>query len=176
MGFPFGSRADDSLRTLTRRWRKDVMSTRSSSFAQNYIHSLFSVTQLSPNLAQNSFATEGRDDDEAHKDDEKLEGLLVQLKDPSDRESLLSAIKELHDSDAEATSMAAEKDDSSSMRAAVETRIVVDLYAEALDQWLREAIELDSEAEWWDNVGRTYTSVLSYLLASELFKFSSFDP
>jgi nuclear control of ATPase protein 2 len=108
--------------------------------------------------------------------DEKLEGLLVQLKDPSDRESLLSAIKELHDSDAEATSMAAEKDDSSSMRAAVETRIVVDLYAEALDQWLREAIELDSEAEWWDNVGRTYTSVLSYLLASELFKFSSFDP
>lgn len=137
----------------------------SSSFADNYVQSLLFTAQSSNKLqvtAENAALDSDGKNDFAR--DEQLEGLLVQLKSPTNGDALRAAVEALHESDVGVGTLS--RSENSTLRAAVETRVVVGVYAEALDQWLQEAIELDSEAEWWDNVGRTSSSVLSYLLAS----------
>ena len=141
------------------------MSTRSSSFADNYVQSLLSTAQSSSKLCSFNEEAIVANETEDLARDQRLENLLVQLKSPANRDTLRSVVKELLETDSSSGTLT--RADNNAVRAAVETRVVVGIYAEALDQWLQEAIELDSEAEWWDNVGRTNVSVLSYLLASE---------
>lgn len=129
-----------------------------SSFAENYVQSLLSAAHSSKSL---SSLSQEIVEEQVDVRDEKLEGLLVQLKSYSNRDALHASVRTLHEADGGSWAL------SSSLRAELETRIIVGIYAEALDQCLKEAIEFDSEAEWWDNVGRTSTSVSSYLLASE---------
>ena len=51
-------------------------------------------------------------------------------------------------------------------------RLVAAVYTEALDILLAEAIEAESESEWWADLGRSRLSVAHYLLQSiyPLFK------
>lgn len=45
--------------------------------------------------------------------------------------------------------------------------LVVDLYSEALDIFLNESSQAESEAEWWAEVERSRQNVALYLLQSE---------
>jgi nuclear-control-of-ATPase protein 2 len=46
-------------------------------------------------------------------------------------------------------------------------RLVTGIYAHTLDVYLSEAIEAETEAEWWANIERSERNVLLYLIQSE---------
>jgi nuclear control of ATPase protein 2 len=46
-------------------------------------------------------------------------------------------------------------------------KLVVGLYAHALDIYLLEAIEVETEAEWWADIEHSPPSVMLYLLQSK---------
>ena len=133
-----------------------------SSFASTHVQSLLQAAQSSvPSTPE--YEVVGSLDAEQHPPEHKFYPLLLQLQSPLDKAALRKTLLSLYENQNEAVS-----GEELAVRAALERRIIVGLYAEALDQFLREAREADSEAEWWDSTTRSSLSVASYLLASEL--------
>jgi len=54
------------------------------------------------------------------------------------------------------------------LKDAVLGRLVAAVYTEALDILLSEAIEAETEADWWADLGRSQLSVTHYLIQSML--------
>ena len=131
-----------------------------SSFAATHVQSLLKTAQsisTPENEAVDSF--ENRAEQSPHA--QTLYPLLLRLKSPLDKETLRTTLLALYERQYEIASR-----EDLLIRVALERKIVVGLYAEALDQFLKEAREADSEAEWWDSVARSSRSVAWYLLAS----------
>jgi nuclear-control-of-ATPase protein 2 len=52
------------------------------------------------------------------------------------------------------------------LKYAIVTKLVVAVYAEALDTYLTQATEVEAEAEWWADIERSRFNVTWYLLQS----------
>ena len=46
-------------------------------------------------------------------------------------------------------------------------KLLVNLYAQALDTYLGQAMQVEAEADWWSDIERSRLNVLMYLLQSE---------
>jgi nuclear-control-of-ATPase protein 2 len=95
---------------------------------------------------------------------EKLHSLLVSLQPPASQDAVDHAIEylvdrsgDLHVADSQETAL----------KNAVIGQAAVGLYAQALDIYLNEATDIESEAEWWANVERSRVGVAWFLLQSE---------
>ncbi|EJC98511.1 NCA2-domain-containing protein [Fomitiporia mediterranea MF3/22] len=132
-----------------------------SSFAATHVHSLLAAVKSVPLTPKNEVAVSSDETKEQSSREQKSNALLHQLNSPFDKSSLRSTLLELYEQSSELAS-----GEEFVIRTALERRIVVGLYAEALDQWLQEARETDSEAEWWDAVSRSLRSLAWYLLAT----------
>jgi nuclear-control-of-ATPase protein 2 len=53
------------------------------------------------------------------------------------------------------------------LKRAVIGKIIISLYAEALDTYLTEASQVEAEAEWWADVERSPRNVAYYFVQSE---------
>lgn len=127
-----------------------------SSFATNHVQSL--VLRTSSDVE--NIASENRDSQET----EALYSLLAKLKQPLDNVVLKSTLEEL--ATIEDASVEPSSNEKNTLQGILENKILVSLYAQALDLCLKEATEADSEAQWWEDIGRSWQSVAWYFLAS----------
>jgi nuclear-control-of-ATPase protein 2 len=101
---------------------------------------------------------------------ETLRSLLVTLSTPVSRSiigDIINSLVELeHNS---ASSIAAVDAEEELLKRAVIGKLVVGLYAEALDTYLSQASEVESESEWWADIERSRQNVAWYLLQSTSF-------
>ncbi|KAI5114909.1 hypothetical protein M0805_004832 [Coniferiporia weirii] len=135
-----------------------------SSFAVNHVRSLVSTASSVDDKPEAS-VSRSRQSSQG----EELHSLLLQLSSPFDKHALHGTLRTLGDregSDAPLTQPV--QDENNNIRDTLENRIIVGVYAEVLDLWLKEASEADSEAEWWAGTARSRQSVAWYLLASKL--------
>jgi nuclear-control-of-ATPase protein 2 len=98
---------------------------------------------------------------------EALRSLLGSLKPPVSQSSVDEALKYLAREDRNAlviTEDAPEQE--KALKDAVVGQVAVGLYARSLDIYLNEAMDIEAEAEWWANVGRSSISVAWFLLQS----------
>ncbi|KAF9013543.1 ATP synthase regulation protein NCA2-domain-containing protein [Cyathus striatus] len=58
------------------------------------------------------------------------------------------------------------------LKHAIISKLVVSIYAESLDLYLNQAIQVEADAEWWADVERSRLNVAWYLLQSMFFFFS----
>ncbi|KAJ7805151.1 NCA2-domain-containing protein [Mycena olivaceomarginata] len=96
---------------------------------------------------------------------ETLRSLLGSLKPPVSQSSVDEALKYLAREDRNAlviTEDAPEQE--KALKEAVVGQVAVGLYARSLDIYLNEAMDIEAEAEWWANVGRSSISVAWFLL------------
>jgi nuclear-control-of-ATPase protein 2 len=126
-----------------------------STFAQNHTRGLNSVSDSTvlhfrtdkPSVASQNFQT-----------------LLLSLKSTSS----LSQINDIVDSLCDVEKSASGSDpEESALEGALLDKLVIAIYAEALDIYLAEAIQVESEAEWWADIERSRLSVAYYLLQSK---------
>lgn len=145
----------------------------STSFAANHVKSLADATYREAiNPSNDGTATPSLRA-------AKLYKLLHQLESPLDQRALRSTIKslvEIEENSAVVWSDSAVSQEDANVRAAVESRVCVGVYAEVLGRWLQEASEADAEAEWWAGTIRSQRSVVWYLIASAFSVFSSYSP
>ncbi|KAL5482420.1 NCA2 [Sanghuangporus weigelae] len=131
-----------------------------SSFASTHVQSLLQAAQSSaPSTPE--YEVVGSLETEQVPREQKVYSLLLQLQSPLDKAALRKTLLTLHEQQYQLVSS-----EDLAVRDALERRIVIGLYAEALDQFLKEAREADSEAEWWDSIVRSSRSVSWYLLAT----------
>lgn len=101
---------------------------------------------------------------------ETLRSLLVTLSTPVSRSiigDIINSLVELeHNSASSITAVDAEEE---LLKRAVIGKLVVGLYAEALDTYLNQASEVESESEWWADIERSRQNVAWYLLQSTSF-------
>ncbi|TFY83106.1 hypothetical protein EWM64_g910 [Hericium alpestre] len=76
----------------------------------------------------------------------------------------INALQQYESSQARIAGVQAADEEEKSLKIAIAGRLVVGLYAEALDTFLKEASEAESEAEWWADIERSSLSVAYYLL------------
>lgn len=143
-----------------------------SSFASHHVHSLLRAAQsVSTTPADEGAVLSSQDKTEQFSQEEELYSLLLQLKSPLDGALLRSTLVSLGEQRNELIS-----GESSAIHSTLQGRIVVGLYAEALDQWLKEASDADTEAEWWDGVARSSRSISLYFIASKQIPFATTFP
>ncbi|KAL5524319.1 NCA2 [Sanghuangporus sanghuang] len=131
-----------------------------SSFVSTHVQSLLQEAQSSaPSTPE--YEVVGSLETEQAPQEQKLYPLLLQLQSPLDKAALRKTLLALHEQQYQLVS-----GEDLVVRDALERRIVIGLYAEALDQFLKEAREAESEAEWWDSIVRSSRSVAWYLLAT----------
>jgi hypothetical protein len=141
-----------------------------SSFTTHYIQSLATSTAL-PELSSDAQLTSKK---------QNLQS-LVSLKQPlsrSETRDTLHSLQRIERDNAEISTAQADKEEYA-LRRAVLGKIVIGLYAEALDTYLTEANEAETEAEWWADVERSRRNVAYYFVQSEyllwpLFEYISF--
>lgn len=92
----------------------------------------------------------------------KLKNALLELDPPATEQSILAALTLLRD-----TSAPSGDPEEESLKQAVLGRVVLGVYADALNAYLDQATEAESEAEWWDNVERSRYELAWYLLQSK---------
>ena len=146
-----------------------------STFASHHVQLLSSSVSVSNlNLDEGTRQVQSLDDDHApHDSDElnKLYGLLAELKSPLDFASLdktLQVLTEYEQKNAHTTLVTSEgSGEATSVKNVLTARILIGLYAQALDITLKEACEADAEAEWWADIERSTSTVVWYLFASE---------
>jgi hypothetical protein len=101
---------------------------------------------------------------------ETLRSMLVTLSTPVSRSIIGDTINSLveleHNSASSITAVDAEEE---LLKRAVIGKLVVGLYAEALDTYLSQASEVESESEWWADIERSRQNVAWYLLQSTSF-------
>jgi nuclear-control-of-ATPase protein 2 len=130
-----------------------------SSFTTHYIQSL----ATSPALPDTS---------QAHPTSKKwnLQSLVVSLKQPlsrSETRDTLHSLERIERDEAEVSPADQADREEYALRRAVLGKIVIGLYAEALDTYLTEASEAEAEAEWWADVERSRRNVAYYFVQSE---------
>lgn len=94
-----------------------------------------------------------------------LRSVLISLNPPTSPKDVHDAFDSLPD--AFSGSLVASDKEEESLKQAVLARVMVGVYAEALNTFLAEATQAESEAEWWDNVERSHSNLAWYLLQSE---------
>jgi len=133
------------------------MSTFVSVFAQD----VAGRTQLpgADHRRQRSF-TSGTDSERK----QKLQNAWLELNPPATEHSILAALSLLRD-----TAAPSGDPEEESLKQAVLGRVVLGVYADALNAYLDQAAEAEREAEWWDNVERSRYKLAWYLLQSTGF-------
>ena len=96
---------------------------------------------------------------------QKLQNALLELNPPATEQSILAALTLLRD----AAALSGDPEEES-LKQAVLGRVILSVYADALNAYLGQATEAESEAEWWDNVERSRYELAWYLLQSKRFK------
>ena len=103
-------------------------------------------------------------------DVERLYNLLASLKSPLNYAALQPALAELTKLEKErkeASTAYIKSGDAMNAKNVLTAKILIGLYAQALDITLKEACEADAEAEWWADIERSKRAVVWYLDASE---------
>ncbi|OCH92846.1 NCA2-domain-containing protein [Obba rivulosa] len=99
------------------------------------------------------------------KDKEALRSIFLNLNYHLSVSEVKECLETLQTYDNErAGSFDAGDDEEQALRRAVLGKVAVSLYAEALDTFLREASQAETEREWWNDIERSRTNVLYYLL------------
>lgn len=93
---------------------------------------------------------------------QKLQNALLELNPPATEQSILAALTLLCD----AAALSGDPEEES-LKQAVLGRVILSVYADALNAYLDQATEAESEAEWWDNVERSRYELAWYLLQSK---------
>lgn len=105
----------------------------------------------------------------AVKAEESLRSLLLSLKPPLLHTQITDGVQSLEDYDSFVSGLrsgeirATEED---GVKTAILGRLVVGLYAEAMDTFLKEAGEAENLAEWWGDVERSTFNVWHYFVQS----------
>jgi nuclear-control-of-ATPase protein 2 len=97
-----------------------------------------------------------------------LHGVLVALNPPISTSSVavhsaLATLREL--GEPHAASIAADGEEAA-LRHAIHGRIAITLFGQAFDTFLGEAIDAETEAEWWGDIERSRWNIAVYLLQS----------
>lgn len=92
----------------------------------------------------------------------QLKNALLELDPPATEQSTLAALTLLRD-----TAVPSGDPEEENLKQAVLGRVVLGVYADALNVYLDQATEAESEAEWWDNVERSRYELVWYLLQSK---------
>ena len=95
---------------------------------------------------------------------QKLQNALLKLNPPATEQSILAALGLLRD-----TAAPSGDPEEESLKQAVLGRVVLGVYADALNVYLDQATEAEREAEWWDRVERSRYGLMWYLLQSMCF-------
>jgi len=95
---------------------------------------------------------------------QKLQNVLLELNPPATEQSILAALTLLRD-----TAAPSGDSEEENLKQAILGRVVLGVYADALNAYLDQATEAEREAEWWDNVERSRYELAWYLLQSKEF-------
>lgn len=98
-------------------------------------------------------------------DTERLGLILASLKSRPNHREIQHAIQALDEQQAQAT---AYDPDTQALIRAILGKLVVAVYAEALDGSLLQAGEIEAEADWWADIERSRTKVALYLIQSNV--------
>ena len=138
-----------------------------STFAKSHVSSLLSISQ---SQTARFFTRLGpRATSEVPQQDNDLLTLFHQFKDPFDKPSLHDTFEKLFMYKRDPDIQSIGEYDAIIINA-LEKKIIIGFYAQLLDQWLEEAIEADSDAELWESIYRSSSSVAWYLFASEYYQ------
>lgn len=130
-----------------------------SSFSSHYVQSL-AISLVLP------AASEARPTSKK----QSLQSLVAstrQLLSYSDTRKALESLERIERDYTDAFSATHVDSEEYALKRAVIGKVVVCLYAEALDTYLSEASDAEAEAEWWADVERSRQNVAYYLLQSE---------
>ena len=129
-----------------------------STFVSVFVQDVAGRTQL-PALDQQQQRgfTSGSDSERK----QKLRNTLQELNPPATEQSILVALSLLRN-----TATPSGDPEEESLKQAVLGRVVLGVYADALNVYLDQATEAEREAEWWDNVERSRYELAWYLLQS----------
>jgi hypothetical protein len=128
-----------------------------SSFSTHYIASLPTPAALP-------------EPSESHPSSKKqnLQSLYVSLKQPLSRSDTRDTLQSLDRIERDETAAQAFHDrEEFILKRAVIGKIVIGLYAEALDTYLTEATDAEAEAEWWADIERSRWNIVYYFIQSE---------
>lgn len=131
-----------------------------SSFAAHHTGPLYLKT-----IPQNASVTAQGDHKESHLES-TLNSLLSSLKPPLDKSILRSALRSLEGYSDQFTVQSGQTPDVYIIRRAILSRLLVGFYAETLDVCLKDAIEADTEAQWWGDIERSWRRLSWYSLQS----------
>jgi nuclear control of ATPase protein 2 len=129
-----------------------------SSFTTNYVKSL--ATSLALPEASEAQPSPKK---------QNLLSLVVSLKQPlshSETRDTLHALERIERDEAAASAVQSDREEYVLKRAVI-GKIVIALYAKALDTYLTEASEVGTEAEWWADIERSRRNVAYYFVQSE---------
>jgi hypothetical protein len=102
---------------------------------------------------------------------QNLRSLLASLTQPLSGQLINHAVMQLEQASAAAVSAAADAEENE-LKQAIISRMVVGLYSESLDICISQAIDAETEADWWADVVRSRRNVAWYLLQSIVDIFS----
>ena len=138
-----------------------------STFAKSHVSSLLSISQSQTTRFLTRLGP--RAPSEVPRQDNDLLTLFHQFKDPFDKPSLHDTFEKLFMYKRDPDIQSIGEYDAIIINA-LEKKIIIGFYAQLLDQWLEEAIEADSDAELWESIYRSSSSVAWYLFASEYYQ------
>jgi nuclear-control-of-ATPase protein 2 len=104
-----------------------------------------------------------------------LRSLLVSLNRPLSGplvNDTLGSLVQLERSRSAATTSSATDTEENDLKQAILGRLVVGLYSEGLDICISQAMDAETQAEWWAEVGRSRRNVAWYLVQSASTGFS----
>lgn len=131
-----------------------------SSFSSNYVRSLATSSTL-PSVS----------DAEPNSKKHSLQTLVASTRQPlssSDARKALQSLQSLEQGNSNVVSIVNHDDEETALKRAIIGKAVIALYAEALDTYLQEASDAETEAEWWADVERSRQNVAYYFIQSEL--------
>ena len=133
-----------------------------STFVSVFVKEIAGRTQIpATDQQQRQSSVSGADSERK----QKLQNALLELNPPATEQSILAALTLLRD-----TAVPSGDPEEESLKQAVLGRVVLSVYADALNAYLDQATEAESEAEWWDNVERSRYELAWYLLQSKWLK------
>ena len=97
-----------------------------------------------------------------------LNSLLLSLKPPLEKATLRSVLRSLEDYSDHFNIDSRQIPEVDILRKAILSRLLVGFYAETLDVCLQDAIEADTESQWWGDVERSWRRLASYTLQSTI--------
>lgn len=128
-----------------------------TSFVQHYIQPLNVSPEISrpPTPAGPSSANSGQK--------EKLQALFASLNESSAGETLRDVANSFLETPAQGLAPDPEE---TILRTLIVRKLVVGLYTDALQLYLSEAVDAETEAEWWADIERSRWSIAYYLIQS----------